>query len=151
MQLAASIREGNCMDSIKPRFVIPKMQLLQRKKWNVLDAVLLEIENISLGELLLKYPIINKEETGNFLRELMRRKGISIKHVQKYLGLACVQSIYHWLDGKTLPSVDNLYALSQLLQVPMDELVRGSRVIQKSSLENGFLQRMQRYCLEFCG
>ena len=78
----------------------------------MLDTIWLEIEHISLRELLLKYPTINKEETAQCLHELLKRKGISIKCVQEYLGLACVQSVYQWLDGKKLPSLDNLYALT---------------------------------------
>lgn len=138
------------MKEISKRVSIPKMQLLQRKKWNALDFVLLEIENISLMEQELKYPTINKEETGNFLRNLLTKRGISIKKVQEYLGLACVQSIYHWLDGKKLPSLDNLYALSQFLQVPMDTLVKGSKKELKSPWEERFFQRMERYGLMFC-
>ena len=43
------------------------------------------------------------------------------------LSLACVQSVYHWLDGQSMPTLDNLYALSDLLKVPMDMLVYGNR------------------------
>ncbi len=41
--------------------------------------------------------------------------------------MGCVQSVYHWFDGKSMPTLDNLYALSELLQVPMDMLVVGDR------------------------
>ncbi len=130
---------------------IPKMQLLQMRKGNVPNAIKLEIENISLRELLLKYPAINKEETAQCLRDLLKRKGISIKCVQEYLGLACVQTVYHWLDGKKLPSLDNLYAMSQLLQVPLDELVRGSRRGLTSVCEEKFLLRLAEYERVFGG
>ena len=33
-----------------------------------------------------------------------------------------VQSVYHWLDGKAVPSVDNLYALSVLFNVKLDDI-----------------------------
>ena len=33
------------------------------------------------------------------------------------------QAIYKWQRGQSLPSVDNLYALSALLQVPMNEII----------------------------
>lgn len=57
----------------------------------------------------------------------MNQKGITVKDVQEYLGLASVQSVYHWLSGRSIPSVDNLYALSELFQLPMDHLICGSR------------------------
>lgn len=73
------------------------------------------------------FPLINKRETGVNLRRIMDKRGISVKDVQKYLGLSSVQSVYHWLNGITMPTIDNLYALSELLQVPIDAIVCGNR------------------------
>ena len=73
------------------------------------------------------YPVIDKRKTGVNLRRIMDKRNISVKDVQKYLGLNCVQSVYHWLNGISLPNIDNLYALSELLEIPMDELVCGDR------------------------
>lgn len=72
------------------------------------------------------FPMINKKATGVRLRRIMDERGLSVKDVQEYLGLAGVQSIYHWLNGITVPSVDNLYALKTLLQVPIDEMLCGN-------------------------
>ena len=73
------------------------------------------------------FPIINKKETGVNLRRIMDMRGLNAKDVQEYLGLGCVQSVYRWLDGINIPTIDNLYALSELFQVPIDEIVRGNR------------------------
>lgn len=73
------------------------------------------------------FPLISKRETGVNLRRIMDLKGVTPKDVQEYLGLGCVQSVYRWLDGINMPTIDNLYALSELLQVPIDEMVRGNR------------------------
>ena len=73
------------------------------------------------------YPLIDKVETGKQIKRFMDCRGITVKQVQEALGLSCVQGIYHWLNGISLPSLDNLYALSELLQVSMDSLVRGDR------------------------
>ena len=72
-------------------------------------------------------PLINVRETGINLRRIMDRRGITVKDVTKYLGLSSLQSVYHWLNGLTMPTIDNLYALSELLQVPIDDIVCGSR------------------------
>lgn len=72
-------------------------------------------------------PVIDKEKTGRQIRTLMERRGLSVQDVRAFLSLGCVQSIYHWFDGKSMPTLDNLYALSELLQVPMDMLVVGDR------------------------
>ena len=73
------------------------------------------------------FPLINKRETGVNLRRIMDMRGITPKDVQEYLGLGCVQSVYRWTDGINMPTIDNLYALSELLQVPIDAIVRGNR------------------------
>ena len=72
-------------------------------------------------------PLIDKRATGIQLRRLMDTRGITVKDVQQYLELGSVQSIYHWLNGISMPTIDNLYALSELFQVTIDEIVRGNR------------------------
>ena len=84
------------------------------------------MEEIKKGRCLM-FPLINKRETGINLRRIMDLRGITPKDVQQYLGLGCVQSVYRWLDGVNMPTIDNLYALSELLQVPIDAIVRGNR------------------------
>lgn len=73
------------------------------------------------------FPTINKRETGLHLRRIMDMRGITAKQVQEYLGLGCVQSVYRWIEGINVPTIDNLYALSELLQVPIDAIVCGNR------------------------
>ena len=73
------------------------------------------------------FPVINKQETGINLRRIMNWRGLSAKDVQEYLGLGCVQSVYRWIDGINMPTIDNLYALSELFQLPIDSIVRGNR------------------------
>ena len=73
------------------------------------------------------YPLIDKDATGKQIKKIMDCRGITVKHIQEALGLSCVQGIYHWLNGISLPSLDNLYALSELLQVSMDSLICGNR------------------------
>lgn len=73
------------------------------------------------------FPLINKRETGINLRKIMDKRGITVKEVQQYLGLGSVQSVYHWLNGLSMPTIDNLYALSELFRVPIDVIVCGNR------------------------
>lgn len=81
-------------------------------------------------------PGINKKASGLKLRRIMDAQGITVKDVQQYLGLGSVQSVYHWLNGISMPTVDNLYAMSELLQVSMDEMVCGNRTL--GTAEAGF-------------
>ena len=73
------------------------------------------------------FPTIDKKETRIDIRRIMDERGITVKNVQEYLNLDSAQSVYHWLNGISMPSIDNLYALSELVCVPMDEIVCGNR------------------------
>jgi hypothetical protein len=50
-------------------------------------------------------------------------QGITVREMQAYFGFEEPQAIYKWQRGKSLPTVDNLYALSNLLEVPMNEIL----------------------------
>ncbi len=73
------------------------------------------------------YPMIDREKTGAHLRKLMKENHVTPADICEYLSLACVQTVYRWLSGGNIPSVDNLYALSQFFDVSMDELIVGNR------------------------
>ena len=73
------------------------------------------------------FPVIDKKKTGINLRLMMDKRGLTVKDVQQYLGLGSVQSVYHWLNGLSMPTIDNLYALSALFQLPIDSIVQGNR------------------------
>lgn len=57
----------------------------------------------------------------------MDKRGITPKDIKEYLHLASVQSVYNWCNGLNMPTIDNLYALSQLLRVPIDVIICGNR------------------------
>ena len=60
-----------------------------------------------------EYPVIDKKKLGSTLK----------RYIQEYLGLACVQTVYRWTAGISIPTVDNLYALSRLMNISIDALV----------------------------
>lgn len=43
--------------------------------------------------------------------------------IQEELDIGAFQSIYNWFSGKTLPSLDNMYRLSKLLNVAMEDMI----------------------------
>lgn len=69
------------------------------------------------------YPVIDMVETGRNIMRLRRERGMSVRDLQAWFGFDAPQAIYRWQSGKTLPSVDNLYALSALLEVPMEDIL----------------------------
>ncbi len=70
-----------------------------------------------------RFPVIDPGATGANIARLRRAKGLSVRDVQRWFGFEEPQAVYKWQQGKTLPSVDNLYALCALLEVPMEELL----------------------------
>ena len=69
------------------------------------------------------FPIINLIKTGENILCLRRQRGLSVRALQQMLGFATPQAIYKWQQGITLPSVDNLVALSTILGVPIDAIL----------------------------
>ena len=98
-------------------------------------------------------PLIYKNNTGIHLLRIMDSLGITVKDVQQYLNLGSVQSIYHWLNGQSMPTIDNLYALSELFQIPIDAMVCGNRkTIQAEYIlknQTTQLRRMNVYSKEW--
>lgn len=70
-----------------------------------------------------KYPIIDMEKTGEWLRYLCKRKNITVTEIQEKLRIASNQAVYAWFNGKTLPSLNNMLALSDLIGVEINDMV----------------------------
>lgn len=66
---------------------------------------------------------LDMELSGQKLRAAIKKSGYSVKELQKMLCLSCPNPIYRWMHGYTLPSIDNLYRLSRILETPMEELL----------------------------
>ena len=69
------------------------------------------------------FPVIDPTATGRNIVRLRKARGLTVKDLQIYFGFEGPRAIYKWQRGETLPSVDNLYALSRILQVPMDSIL----------------------------
>ena len=71
----------------------------------------------------MKLPVIDMRKTGRNIAMLRERRGISVRQLQIMLGFATPQAIYKWQHGLSLPTVDNLVALSAIFAVPIDALM----------------------------
>lgn len=69
------------------------------------------------------FPVIDPVATGKNIMRLREERGMTVRDLQAYFGFEDPQAIYKWQRGKTLPSVDNLYALGSLLNVHMDDIL----------------------------
>ena len=78
-----------------------------------------EAEKMSL----VSFPVIDPAATGRNIMRLRLEQGLTVRDVQVFFGFEEPQAIYKWQSGRSLPTVDNLYALSALLDVRMDEIL----------------------------
>lgn len=97
---------------------------------------------------MLTYPVIDVEKTGRQLKRECDRRQVTPRELQEFLGLAALQSIYSWFQGRALPSLDNFYALSCYLGTRMEELVvpkKRSREVPARGTVGGLERRLLAY------
>ena len=61
--------------------------------------------------------------TGKVIRNMITKRGFSIREIQEKLNLSCPQPVYRWMNGQTMPSLDNLYMLRNILGMHMEDLL----------------------------
>ena len=69
------------------------------------------------------FPVIDMNATGANIKRLRLQKGLTVRDLQDYFGFEEPQAIYKWQRGESLPSVDNLYALGNLLEISMEDIL----------------------------
>ena len=68
-------------------------------------------------------PSINPSATGANIKLIMKAKGITTSELQSRLGFNTPQSIFKWLRGDMMPSLDNLVILAYILNTPIDNII----------------------------
>ena len=71
------------------------------------------------------YPTINVEATGARIKKLRKEKGLKVSELSEFMGFSEPQAVYKWQRGETLPSVDNLFALSKILETSIEDILVG--------------------------
>ena len=83
------------------------------------------------------YPTLDPKATGRKIRELRRERHIKVGDIAEYMGFESQQAIYKWQRGDSLPTVDNLFALSRLFGTPIDDILIGMGEDDESPPEDG--------------
>lgn len=95
---------------------------------------------------------IDVKRTGEKIKETCGQKGVTVKKIQEELYIGSFQSVYAWFSGKTLPSLDNMYRLSRLLGLPMENLIVDTAeeawVILEEWRNNADLEKRERIWAE---
>ena len=69
------------------------------------------------------YPSIDMIATGARIENLMRANNLSARQVADFMGFKAPQAVYKWLRGDSLPTLDNMCALSVLLHTNMESIL----------------------------
>ena len=68
-------------------------------------------------------PVIDMTATGSNIKTLIKAKGLKVAEIQNILGFNTPQSIFKWMRGESMPSIDNLVILAHILNVTIDEII----------------------------
>lgn len=82
----------------------------------------------------MEYPVLDAKATGARIKELRKQKHLKVEDVSRFMGFESEQAVYKWQRGDSLPTVDNLYALSRLFETTVDDILRGEREEDESPL-----------------
>ncbi len=90
----------------------------------------------------MNYPTIDLKATGERIKQLRKEKHLKVREISEFMGFSEPQAVYKWQRGDSLPTVDNLYALSILFETPMEQIiiVRREDAVIASSLFCIYLQ-----------
>lgn len=68
-------------------------------------------------------PTVNMTATGSNIKAMIKASGLKISEIQNIYGFNTPQSIFKWMRGEMLPSLDNLVILAHILDVTIDEII----------------------------
>ncbi len=68
-------------------------------------------------------PTIDMVATGLKIKEKIAGKGMAVKDVQKVFGFASPYPIYKWINGQSLPAIENLVVLAKIMDTTVDDLL----------------------------
>lgn len=68
-------------------------------------------------------PTVNMTATGENIKTLIKAKGLKVSEIQAVYGFNTPQSIFKWMRGEMMPSLDNLVILAHILNTTIDKIV----------------------------
>ena len=81
--------------------------------------------------------VVDIPATAENFRRLCREHNTPPNVICSKLHLSSVQSVYHWLSGRSMPTIDNLVLLSDLWNVNIDEIIRTVKVNTSKDEDDG--------------
>ena len=66
---------------------------------------------------------INVAATGANIKDMMKKKNIKAKDIQKQCGFGTPQAIFKWMRGDSMPTIDNMIIIADMFGCTMDDIV----------------------------
>jgi len=65
---------------------------------------------------------VNMKATGERIQQLRKERGFTVRQITDTLGLI-PQTYYKWVRGNSIPSIDSLIGLADILGVKIDDII----------------------------
>ena len=69
------------------------------------------------------FPTLDVVATGENIIRLRELRGLTVRDLQNWFDFDEPQAIYKWQKGKSMPTIENLYGLSIILGVSMEQIL----------------------------
>jgi transcriptional regulator with XRE-family HTH domain len=69
------------------------------------------------------YPILDPVATGKRIKELRMQNNLKVREVSEYMGFESEQAVFKWQRGDSMPTLDNMLALSRLFNTTVDDIL----------------------------
>ena len=85
----------------------------------------------------MKYrPEYDKKLIGKNLRRCRQAKNLTVEQVKEYLCIGSIQAIYIWEEGKSYPQTDTMFALMELYEIGLKDLLYKEKEAVLTEVEN---------------
>ena len=84
-------------------------------------------------------PVLDMKATGSNIRRLRKEKHLRAQDISSFMGLESEQAIYKWQRGDCLPSIENLLALSVMMEITVNDILVYYREEDESPLLHFYL------------
>ena len=66
---------------------------------------------------------INMEKTGANIKRLIGERGYTIDEIMAITGVSTPQAVYKWYSGKSLPGIETMLVLSEILDKSLKNIL----------------------------
>ena len=93
------------------------------------------------------YPVLDTRAIGARIKQLRKALNLTVEDIARFMGFESEQAVYKWQRGDSLPTVDNLYALSRLFDTSVDDILIGDREKDESPSLSVFINKFSDFSI----